>query len=56
MCLCGLSADGAVAVLCDACVEMDAPIVEVCDGYPASGKRLNRIFVMEPFDHKDMPH
>ena len=54
--VCGLPSDGAIAVLCDTCVETEAPITEVCSGYATTGKRLNRIFVTEPFDHKDVPH
>ena len=54
--VCGLPSDGAIAVVCDQCLELDAPIVEVCNGYATNGKRLNRIFVTEPFDHKDIPH
>jgi hypothetical protein len=36
--VCNLPADGAVAVLCDDCVEQ--PIKAVCDGYPNEGKRV----------------
>lgn len=54
--VCGLPSDGAIAVVCDRCLELDMPIVEVCDGYATTGKRLNRIFVTEPFDHKPIRH
>jgi hypothetical protein len=54
--VCHLPSDGALAVVCDPCLAIDAPIVEVCDGYATGKKRLNRIFVTEPFDHKAIPH
>lgn len=36
--VCHLPTDGAIAVVCDAC--MDLPIKSVCDGYPNEGLRV----------------
>ncbi len=36
---CGLPADGALAVVCDACARDRAPLAAVCRGMPADGKR-----------------
>jgi hypothetical protein len=38
--VCGLALDGALAVLCDPCVEIDAEILYACAGYPASDGRI----------------
>lgn len=37
---CGLSLDGAVAVVCDACLEAQAPLRWACRGYPAHDGRI----------------
>ena len=48
--VCGLAADGAVAVLCNDCV--GHPPVFVCAGYPSAGARaLHDDLDPEPFDH-----
>lgn len=36
---CGLALDGAVAVVCDDCLEMAAPLQEICHGFPAERQR-----------------
>lgn len=38
--VCDLPADGAVAVVCDACMEAKVEIKWACAGYPAEGKRV----------------
>ena len=48
---CGLPSDGAIAVLCDRCLESSAPILDACAGYPASGGRVPRESLDIPFDH-----
>lgn len=47
--VCHLPADGAVAVLCDACVG-EAPRY-ACDGYPKDGGRIPVGLLSGPFDH-----
>lgn len=49
--VCGLPNDGAVAVLCDACLKADAPIRDVCHGYPKENRRTARESLKEAFDH-----
>jgi hypothetical protein len=49
--VCHLPSDGAVAVLCDACLESGAPIRDVCAGYPAENMRMARESLKEAFDH-----
>lgn len=53
---CGAPSNGAVAVLCDACVETGAPILDVCDGYPVSGQRVPRETCTTPFTHDMTKH
>jgi hypothetical protein len=38
--VCGLSSDGAIAVVCDPCREASAPILDVCSGYPTQAGRV----------------
>lgn len=38
--ICGLPNDGAVAVLCDACLHANVPIRWIVDGYAVDGKRV----------------
>lgn len=54
--VCHLPADGAVAAICDACLEVGAPVVAVCDGYPASGGRVDFSSSLEPFAHVNAAH
>lgn len=50
--ICGLPGDGAVAVLCDECLEGEAAIRFVCVGYPASDGRMPiEELSDEPFEH-----
>lgn len=50
--VCGLPQDGAVAVLCDDCLEWGAKIRFVCIGYPASDGRMPiEELPDEPFEH-----
>lgn len=53
--VCGLPADGAIVVLCDACVER--PVQSVCDGYPKDGKRVSVASLPDDvFDHDAAKH
>ena len=49
--VCHLPSDGAVAVVCDACLEAGAPIIDVCHGYPKANMRTARASLHEAFDH-----
>lgn len=50
--VCGLPPDGAVAVLCDECLEQGTAIRFVCIGYPASDGRMPiEELSGEPFEH-----
>jgi hypothetical protein len=53
---CGLPMEGAVAVLCDACLESEAEILQVCVGYPYLGHRQARKDFTEPFEHDMSKH
>ena len=54
---CGLSQDGAVAVLCDECLEASKPKRFVCVGQPGDGKRMPvEELSTEPFDHDMSKH
>jgi hypothetical protein len=49
---CGLPLDGAVAVLCDECLEASLPMLFVCVGRPGEGKRMPiEGLTNEVFDH-----
>jgi hypothetical protein len=48
---CGLPDDGCLAVLCDACLEADAPITQMVMGYPGEGRRQPRDPQAAPFRH-----
>lgn len=54
---CGLPMDGATAVICDACLESEAAILFVCDGYPKDNKRV-AVADLAPglFDHDMSRH
>lgn len=58
--VCNLPADGAIAVLCDGCmdlVEAGAQPVYVCRGFPASdGRALYCDLPAEPFHHDAVAH
>jgi hypothetical protein len=54
--VCGLPADGAVSVLCDACLDPEvskggAPLKYACRGYPAHDGRVPIEALSEPFEH-----
>jgi hypothetical protein len=48
--ICGIWG-GAVAVLCNDCVEQGFEIKFACDGYPKDGNRIPIEELTEPFDH-----
>lgn len=51
--VCDLPLDGAVAVLCDACLDADADVQFVCVGYPANGDRMPlEDLPFEPYNHR----
>lgn len=55
--VCGLPMDGAMAVLCDDCLEADAEIQFVCVGYPATdGRMAITELANEPFEHDLIYH
>lgn len=55
--VCDLPQDGAVAVLCDECVENEREPVEVVLGYLAQKNRVNRALLLNtPFDHDPAKH
>ena len=54
--VCGLPADGAVAVVCDACLAAGAPVKRVCRGYPSAGERVGRKGLKERFEHNLSKH
>jgi hypothetical protein len=56
---CGLSLDGAIAVLCDGCaefVDVGATPIFVCAGYPSEGRALFADLPVEPFGHDPAKH
>lgn len=53
---CGLPSDGAVAVVCDACLASGAPLIDVIDGWPAGQGRVPRARLTAPFDHDPARH
>lgn len=50
--VCHLPSDGALAVLCDGCIE-DGMITQIVSGYPADGKRkpFGEMDRLDKFDH-----
>ncbi len=54
--VCGLPNDGALAVVCDLCLDLNLEIVEAIDGYATKGQRVWRDTLTVPFDHRDIPH
>lgn len=55
--VCGLPADGAVAVLCDDCLEAGEEIRFVCVGYAAEDGRMPIAELpFEPFEHRLAMH
>ncbi len=58
--VCGLPSDGAVAVLCDGCLDLfqaGAPPLFVCSGFAPLGKRVPITELpFEKFEHDDQRH
>ncbi len=54
--VCGLPNDGAIAVVCDNCLEAEAEILEVCHGHPHEGRRMALSVINEPFEHDPAKH
>lgn len=54
--VCGLPMDGAIAVVCDECVEQRAEIRWVCADYPLSPGRVEITALTEPFQHDRSRH
>lgn len=54
--VCEVPPDGAVAAICDDCLESQATIVEVCAGYPPEAGRVPLSALTEPFDHDWSKH
>lgn len=54
--VCGLPADGAVAVLCDQCIDTRVSPRQACLGYPASLERMPIDELTEPFTHDAARH
>jgi hypothetical protein len=54
--VCGAPPDGAVAVICDPCLEARAAIVEVCAGAPPEPGRIRLEELREDFDHDLSKH
>jgi hypothetical protein len=48
---CSLESNGAVAAVCDACVEAQAEVRWACLGYPAGGERVPVEQLTEPWEH-----
>jgi hypothetical protein len=49
--VCGLPSDGALAVMCDSCMEAKSEPLEVIAGYVAEIGRTPRASCTEPFEH-----
>jgi len=54
--VCGLPPNGAVAVVCDACLEANAPLRFACRGRPGSDGRVPIEELAGDFDHYPIPH
>ena len=54
--VCGLPNDGAIAVVCDNCLEAETEILEVCHGHPHEGRRMALSVINEPFEHDPAKH
>lgn len=54
--VCGLSCDGAVAVLCDSCAGAGIEPREVCVGHPHEGRRRPIADLTEPHEHDPAKH
>lgn len=49
--VCGLPSDGAIAVVCDACLEAELPILDVCVGYASHDERVSSTTLAGTFEH-----
>lgn len=56
--VCNLPPNGAIAVMCDGCLDAEAPILYACLGRPAEGKGRVPLSEIEhaPFEHELTPH
>jgi hypothetical protein len=55
--VCGLAPDGAIAVVCDPCLEARRPITRVCAGYMTDAGRVDRASLSaELFEHDRSRH
>jgi hypothetical protein len=57
--VCGLATDGAVAVICDDCAELeqaDTKLKFACRGYPASDGRVPIAELTQEFSHDETRH
>lgn len=54
--VCGIPADGAVAVLCDTCMASGLEIKKAIHGYPTEKKRCNLRTLTEEFSHDSERH
>lgn len=54
--VCGLASDGAVAVVCDACLEETKPVVFACTGYPGEDGRTPIGELTGVHEHKMAAH
>lgn len=55
--VCGLPQDGAMAIVCDACKEIGAPLRHVICGYPEDKQRSFKSDLLEePFGHNEFKH
>jgi len=54
--VCGLPAAGALAVLCDECLERRRPALYACVGAPCENHRVPRAELTERFEHDLAKH
>ena len=54
--VCDLPLDGAVAVVCDSCLENECLPEQAIYGYPSEKKRCFIATLTEDFKHQDVPH
>ena len=54
--VCHLPCEGAVAAMCDDCIDERRDLLEACAGYPATGCRVPITALTEPFDHDEQRH
>ena len=55
--VCGAPPDGAIAVVCDACLEAQVDILFVVEGYASDKQRIGiKAYAHTPFDHDNSKH